>query len=284
MSRYELTALTLDDTHAYYGGWGGLWRTLLDGTGKEEELLDSASVGEVKALEAVGGYVYVGHSAGLGRVPLTGGALESLVTDPPDFFEVTSIATDGANWYYTASGYEPTLTNYVGYVPFAGGARTNLVTGERGSAVAVTWLNVFYATGADGNPIRKVPVAGGTPTTATSGGGSVNAMVVNSGILYFTRPEGVYRANPGSGDTELLTSATAASKLSVSPGGWTIFFLDDTTLRRVPYDASDATSEELVEAGYSLGVASTSTHVYYISTDQAGLFRLAVDGIEVEDD
>lgn len=279
--RYELTTLALDSTHAYYGSWEGVWRVPLDGTSDEEEpLLDGSAIGQVKALRVVNDYLYVAYEGGFGRIPVTGGTLESMVSNPPDLFTVTSITTDGDNWYFTGSGYEPTLTTFVASVPFGGGARTPLVSGESGFAVGVTHQKVYYVSGSN---LRYVPITGGTPATESGGDGSITGFVVNTGTLYLTRPDSVWRAFPGTGTADMVTTATNAYALTVSPMGSTIFFVDNGVLRRVPANATSATSEEVVDVGYTPALESTSTHVYYVSIGNAGLFRVAVDDVDVFD-
>lgn len=278
IQRQEVMALAIDSTHAYYGGFGSVWRVALDGSGGEEELINSVS--QVKALRAHNGYVYVAHSGGFGRVPVTGGTLESMVNDPPLLFEVTHFTTDGSNWYFSASGYMPTLKLFVGSVPFAGGDYTILAEDDLPVGLAVGFLRVYYATGSE---VRWVPLAGGTPTKEIGGEGNIGAFVINNGVFYFTRPDGVYRMYANTETSDLVTSTTTPGKLDVSPEGSTIFFVDGDTLRRVPANATSGTSEEVADVGYVTGLVSTSTHVYYSSLSKGGVFRVAVDGVDVLD-
>jgi hypothetical protein len=154
------------------------------------------------------------------KVPKTGGTpVQIATTITPD---PRAITIDSVNVYWVTD-YLNGGTGDVWKAPIGGGtAGTRLATGQGYlQGIAVDTANVYYS---DSNgTVRKVPIAGGTPTALATGVSSPFGVAVDFYNVYWTSTTGIYKQS--------LTAPFATTMIQPVMTGSTPFSLTIDTLR-----------------------------------------------------
>jgi hypothetical protein len=116
------------------------------------------------------------------KVPTSGGTVTAVLTGRSG---VGLIAADTTNLYWLEG---TTLL----MMPKAGGTITQLATGLNASSLSADGTNVYWTDSASPNTLKRMPVAGGTPTTIHSSAVPLTGAAVDSGYVYWLE-----NSNPG---------------------------------------------------------------------------------------
>jgi hypothetical protein len=197
-------------------------------------------------------YVYVGDEGGLRRVPITGGALQTLVPNPGDgAFGARPLAV-AAGHVYWPDGSPPSLSS----IPVADDVPTTPTYGAGSRAFAFDGVRFFtWSRDAAGQTaIDEIPIAGGPAlTSALPPNVTLTAMAAGTDAVY-------------------------AIGVTPPPAGGSL----TTSLLRVPKGGGAATvlvGELSIHPIVPQALAVDDTHVYF--SDGGNIQRVDLDGSEL---
>jgi hypothetical protein len=123
-------------------------------------------------------------SAGLRRVPLTGGSVTKLL----DGVIVGPLTLDGAAVYYGTLMGDGSLQ--IAALPKSGGSPRLLLSGlDDVSSLKVFGSTLYYVVESDVTSINAIPVAGGASRTIRTGGLATATIAIEDCLLYFASDE-----------------------------------------------------------------------------------------------
>jgi hypothetical protein len=178
------------------------------------------------------------------------------------------LALDANNVYFSSG------TTGLSVVPKGGGAVTTLAAGDVADGIALDDTYVYY-TNHFGGVVRRVPKAGGTPTTlGTVQSAAVDrpsGIAVDASYVYYTdeRANSVYRVLKTGGTPQAIVTNEAMPSNLVVDASW-VYFADyqSGVLRRI---APDGTGGPFTLGSvYAALIAQTGTDVVYINEYEAG--------------
>jgi hypothetical protein len=230
-------AIAVDDSHVYWATWG-----FADGIGKP-----------------------VSSSGNVARLPLRGGAVETLVSGD---VAAACIAIDAMNVYYMTSTEIMKLSK-------SGGAPIALATGQSSpSAVATDGVDVYWGNVGGMFQTWEAPVAGGTATQLLPTYGAPVAIALDKTGVYWLgatseSTSAVSRISSGDGRLALLSAVKGVPGAVVVDGANAYFTTaspsyGDSAVWQVPIGGGTATvlNRTQVTPG---ALAADATHLYCAS-------------------
>lgn len=184
------------------------------------------------------------------QVPLSGGPTVTVVSGRP---QITRVRTSGAAVYWREEGA-------IRGIDGPGGTVATIATGPSifGGDLAVDSSGVYW-TDYWGGLVQRAPPGGGEITTLASGLDHPNALLLDSGVLYFAEGTAIRKVPAAGGAVTTVVSG-------ISPG---VIAKDSTSI----YWGDSGTFVR--KAGLSSGIVTT------LITGENGFYGMAVDGTSI---
>jgi hypothetical protein len=200
---------------------------------------------------------------------------------------VSWLAVDGANLYYTTQGAAGSLVK----LPLAGGPATTLATGGPAWDLAVGGDRIAYIgaldTSGGAGLLLAIPTTGGTPTAlfGATGGNGVWSVVADEQNAYFSTTDGVVGQVPLSGGT--------ATTLATDQGNGAAIAVDDANvywgalptassegpvswIRRAPKGGGAVSTLATFQGGSVAGITAGADRVVYFTANST-VYALAAE-------
>ena len=215
------------------------------------------------------------HDGAVMSMPKEGSAPRTLV---PGQYMADHIAVDDAHVYWSHRGREPSkMRSVLSRIPKKGGSRVDLIDIERSiEGFAIDATDVFYASGQARGRILKVAKGGGIPVELAAEQSNPRELFVDADHVYWLTIEGAGGktvrkvAKSGGTPTVLATAAQSAGVEHLASDGSNLYFLDRSSLVRVPLAGG---TKSLVKDRVST-FALDGTTVYYLSNHDPYLMKL----------
>jgi hypothetical protein len=258
-----IDAIALDDSSVYYAFHSeGIVARVAKQGGTPVTLADAQGA-YMKTVAVSGGMVYFGASS-LKRVPVSGGAVETLATNQG---MIQGIAVrDGFVYWTGGGGYSLDSPGTVSRLPITGGTPMVLIDNfsPTPAALAVDATHVYWTADGYSGFVSKVPVAGGANNQLFSGQKRPRSIVVEAAMMYWANLAGdrIWKAgSDGSNPTQIAQCGLPGS-LSVDNGAvyWTC---GDSIMTLQPGAAAPQTFASGLLSADALAI--DATHVYWFT-------------------
>ena len=232
-------------------------------------LVDSGALRTVNPYTLVGSTLYGGYgdytTTNIFSAPVAGGPSSTLTTISGGSF----IGVIGNAIYYS--------TNYNGVnaMPLSGGTVTTFAAGNWVRSSAVDSGSIYFVEYYS-KDVRKLDVSTGAITTLITGNTSEGSVLVDGSHVFLNIAGNIEEVSKSGGTvTTLVSTGTATAYCS---DGSYVYFIDGTSLERVPAAGGSPSVLTTILANAISGVAVDANNIYWIDSSAAAIRRLSLPG------